>query len=223
MPVSGMSFYHVHGTDQFLIYNGLNNTSNSINSRLLLLAASKVIEQYQQIPETELSWRYIFDIENFYAFERLIYFYQSVNDTIYLFNQLAHQLEPAIHIDFGENRMPAYFLTQQHKDVGEFFDRANKKGYIFNIWCFLQNKHHTLLNFLKEEDLYQVIHHRSKKETHVVSEWGNFLGQEVTLPMSFATIPEVFYDDYICFLIESYHLPKLDLQEGVYFFKVRMR
>lgn len=90
---------------------------------------------YLPIDKNQAEYLFIFANQNFYQYQKSIYFFQPINDTIYVSSE-GGNVKPFFHIDFRGKNIPSSFLKKRYRDVKDFFDQLHEKTYAYGTYGF---------------------------------------------------------------------------------------
>lgn len=117
--------------NSFFLYNGFD-----ISHKLHRIRNGEEDSTYLAVNKNQAKYLFIFTHHNFYQYQKSIYFFQPINDTIYK-SVDGGAINPSFYVDFKGKNMPASFLKRQYKDIKDFFDELSKTSYAYGVYSFV--------------------------------------------------------------------------------------
>lgn len=142
------------GNNRMLCYIGNEKDENNDHQlRTIDLVTGDVLGRELPIDEKKAEYLHILTRNHFYENDRLVYFYQGYNDTIYAFDE-NFELVPHLFVDFGGNNIPSSVFERSYEDVRDFSQHIDKDIYAYGTNIFLKQGEKDLLCFMYKNDYH---------------------------------------------------------------------
>ena len=123
---------------------------NDYSHKLRRFSNGQEDSAYLEVDE-DLSYLFIFSVQNFFRHQESIYFFQPFNDTVYK-STSGGPIKPFFYVDFKGNNAPESFY-KRHKDVVTFSNELQGSSYAVGVNNFALND-----RFLMFSSFYQGNH-----------------------------------------------------------------
>lgn len=146
--------------NSFFLYNGFD-----INHKLHRIKNGEEDSTYLGVDENQAKYLFVFAHHNFYQYQKSIYFFQPINDTIYKSVDGAG-INPYLCVDFKGKNIPASFFKRQYKDIKEFFDELFKTSYAYGIYSFAMYDRFIMFGSFYQKNKKLTVFDRKKKSSN---------------------------------------------------------
>lgn len=117
---------------------------------------------YLAIDKIQAEYLFIFAHHNFYQYQKSVYFFHPINDTIYVSIE-GGDINPFLHIDFKGKNIPPSFLKKHYRDVKDFFDQLYEKPYAYGVYSFaMYDQYLMFCSFYQRSKKLTVFDHQNK-------------------------------------------------------------
>lgn len=141
----------------FFLYNGFDNSR-----KLHRVKNGGEDSTYLDVNEDQAKYLFVFAHHNFYQYQKSIYFFQPVNDTIYK-SVDGGGMNPFFCIDFKGKKIPASFFMRQYNDTREFFDELFKAPYAYGVYSFVMSDRFAMFGSFYQRDKKLTVFDRENK------------------------------------------------------------
>ncbi len=202
--VFGSSFIKIN-EDLWAIYIGSSSSENSsFRLNYYSIKENKIIKRFKEIKENELNWRHYQDNSNFVQLDKKIFFYYSLNYTIYELTE--NGIIPYYNLDCGKYQIPDQILEKEYTSVVDFDKNIKNHEYIARIMPIFITNNELYLGFQFENNYLHAFHYG--KTTTVIEKYYNFLGiTGFTIPTNEAILPVNFQNGFFYYIVESTLIP----------------
>lgn len=143
--------------NSFFLYNG-----SDINYKLHRIREGVEDSMYLAVDENQAKYLFIFAHHNFYQYQKSIYFFQPINDTIYK-SVDGGKIKPSFYVDFKGKNIPASFLKRPYKDIKDFFDELFKASYAYGVYSFVMSDRFIMFGSFYQKDKRLTVFDRKNK------------------------------------------------------------
>ena len=103
--------------------------------KLLRMRNGQIDSSYLAIDKNQAEYLFVFAHHNFYQDQKSVYFFQPINDTVYVSTE-GGSINPFFYVDFKGKNIPSSFLKNKYRDVKNFFDQLHEKPYAYGVYNF---------------------------------------------------------------------------------------
>lgn len=136
------------------------------------------------IDKIQSNYLFIFAQYNFYQYQKAIYFFQPVNDTVYVSID-GSNVDPFFCVDFKGKNIPSSFLKKPYRDIKDFFDQLHEKPYGYGIYSFaVYDRFFMFSNFYQKEKKLTVFDRKDEKSKTFSSVEDDVYFKGLTIPVS---------------------------------------
>lgn len=165
--------------NSFFLYNGFD-----ISHKLHRIRNGKEDSTYLDVDENQAKYLFIFAHHNFYQYQKSIYFFQPINDTVYQ-SVDGGRMNPSFYVDFMGKNIPASFFDKKYKDVKEFFDDLHKGSYAYGVYSFLMDERFILFgSFYQKNKKLTIFDRKSKSSNTFATIKDDICFDGLTIPIS---------------------------------------
>lgn len=143
--------------NSFFLYSGFD-----ISHKLHRIRNGEEDSTYLSVDENQAKYLFIFAHHNFYQYQKSIYFFQPMNDTIYK-SVDGGGINPSFYVDFKGKNIPASFFEREYQDIKEFFDELYKTSYAYGVYSFVMYDRFVMFGSFYRKDKKMTVYDRKNK------------------------------------------------------------
>ena len=201
IDLHGLAFEFINQST-LAIYSGSDWTDSS-KDRLNFfdLKSQKIVKSLFPISQNEYQWRYFQGIQNFQKSEEDLFFYMDCKDTIFSVSQ--DRLQPAIILNFGENKMPPKYIQREYASIRDFVTLVERENMIYNIIEMNITDKHCSIGFREKKNYYHFISNPRGSAGRLINNYQDFLGfEKLSMVPNFDNFPRFWNDELSYIIIE---------------------
>jgi len=165
--------------NSFFLYSGID-----YSHKLRRVKNGQQDSSYLPVDKNQAEYLFIFAHHNFYQYQKSIYFFQPINDTVYVSDE-SGDITPSFYVNFKGRNIPPSFLKKHYKDVKDFFDQLYEKSYAYGVYSFAIYDRFLMFSSFYQKDKKLTVFDRINKITNTfVAVKDNVYFNGLTIPLS---------------------------------------
>ena len=113
--------------NSFFLYS-----DNAFSHKLRRVSDGQDDSLYLAVDKERAKYLFVFTNQNFFKHQNSVYFFQPINDTVYVSAE-GGRINPFFYIDFKGKNIPESFFKKQFRDVRVFYDELESKSYAYGV------------------------------------------------------------------------------------------